>query len=193
MNEQQQNLNRVEKKISQHILDYFKGKVDFVFHMQDLQDYVAQYARVAPDSPRRILRELKNKGKVDIELLSRSESRYLFKGFDGVKSEQNLLESLGYKDYGEYIKSPWWTEFKRGWLTRHERKCSVTGRRYGLMDFHHITYERLGNENDEDVILVCREVHDMIHRLIKVYGIPLAKAHLALIETESLFAEMMCK
>jgi hypothetical protein len=50
------------------------------FHMKDLTDFVLRRTdgKVAPDSPGRILRQMKRNGEIDYVLRSRSASLYQF-------------------------------------------------------------------------------------------------------------------
>jgi len=41
-------------------------------------------------------------------------------------------------------------------------KCQLCGFRYQL-DVHHLSYKNLGNEKDEDLLVVCRRCHNDLH------------------------------
>jgi hypothetical protein len=51
-----------------------------VFHADDLRDFVASFADVAPGSPDRVLRDLRKHGVVRYTLESRTKSRYRIDG-----------------------------------------------------------------------------------------------------------------
>lgn len=78
MNEQTENLTRVRDSIAPHIINFIKERSGREFHGADLQQYVAEHVNgfVAPGSPDRILRDLRKRGVVSYELLSRSQSLY---------------------------------------------------------------------------------------------------------------------
>lgn len=64
--------------------------------------------------------------------------------------------------YTEYIISREWM-LMRGWrLIIDKYKCQRCGRKREL-EVHHITYERLGRERDEDLVTVCVRCHNDIH------------------------------
>jgi hypothetical protein len=70
-------------------------------------------------------------------------------------------------NYAEYRDTEHWKRTRahirrraRGWCER----CKV-GKRD---DVHHLTYERLGAEQDGDLIGVCRECHEFLHGLQNV-------------------------
>lgn len=81
MSTHKENLGRVRKKIHGVVLRFFVGRsVPYEFYMKDLTEYVVDHVPCAPDSPRRILRELKADGVVLVANISRSESKYVFHG-----------------------------------------------------------------------------------------------------------------
>ena len=90
--------------------------------------------------------------------------------------KSNLI--LGEYTYHEYIDSPEWKD-KRWWmLIINKDKCSKCGR-YGhitfdekgnlipkvILQIHHKNYENLGNENQKDLIVLCKECHENEHRI----------------------------
>lgn len=67
-------------------------------------------------------------------------------------------------EYSQYLDSDAWKQRRthvrrrsRGWCER----CKV-GR---IADVHHLTYERVGNEDASDLIAVCRPCHEYLHGL----------------------------
>jgi DNA-binding PadR family transcriptional regulator len=78
MSEQTENLGRVRDSIAPHIIRFIRERAGREFHGADLQQYVASQVNgfIAPGSPDRILRDLRKRGVVDYELLSRSRSLY---------------------------------------------------------------------------------------------------------------------
>lgn len=92
---------------------------------------------------------------------------------------EQILETAGFKSLEEYHKSPCWDAFKIGYFSRHPKVCVITGVSIDI-DLHHITYERLGCEKDEDVMPVSHLIHELLHRLVKNHRVPLDQAHLVL-------------
>ena len=73
--EQHDNLDRVASKLSRPILAFCRQHEDF--HMEDLRAYLtALCCDFAPDSPSRILRQLRLQGAVDYEVTNRRQSAY---------------------------------------------------------------------------------------------------------------------
>lgn len=74
--EQDQQLARVGGRIADLVVAFCRQRVGAEFHVAELLGHVERYEQVAPDSPRRILGQLRRAGQVDVELVSRSRSLY---------------------------------------------------------------------------------------------------------------------
>lgn len=64
--------------------------------------------------------------------------------------------------YDKYINSDEWTNLKDNYFLTHEKICSACGS-LSSIDLHHMTYDRLGNEKDIDLIPLCDICHDQYH------------------------------
>lgn len=70
------------------------------------------------------------------------------------------------KEYSEYLHSESWTKTRD--RIRQERKvCEMCGSDKELQ-VHHLTYESIGNEKDEDLILLCKNCHYAVHKGVYV-------------------------
>ena len=79
MGEQKENLTRVSRKIAGVITAFYDIDRSRQFHMQDLQQYVKmKIPDTSPDSPSRILRDLRKKGVLDYKVIKRKDSLYQF-------------------------------------------------------------------------------------------------------------------
>ena len=67
--------------------------------------------------------------------------------------------------YEEYIQSDKWRERSDQAKERAFQACLLcnVGRKYKELHAHHLTYERLGDEPLEDLFVVCRDCHEMLH------------------------------
>ena len=76
MTEQTENLARVSDAIAQHVTAFVTSHDEF--HAADLREYVYRNVQgyIAPASPDRILRSLRQRGVIDYEVISRSKSLY---------------------------------------------------------------------------------------------------------------------
>jgi hypothetical protein len=73
------NLRRVADAIGASVVAFVEARLRLgvpEFTMTDLHQYVAAHHTTAPDSAGRILRDLKQRGRVNYVLVSRRQSRY---------------------------------------------------------------------------------------------------------------------
>jgi 5-methylcytosine-specific restriction endonuclease McrA len=76
------------------------------------------------------------------------------------------LAALQAMPYPEYLQSEHWRQTRRRALERaafHCRICGNGSRRNQPLNVHHLTYERLGQEADSDLIALCRTCHQTTH------------------------------
>lgn len=64
--------------------------------------------------------------------------------------------------YFEYLQTPEWQATRRQMLERALFRCQLCNAN-GLLDVHHRTYERRGEEWEEDLIVLCRRCHQKHH------------------------------
>lgn len=78
MNDQTSNLTRVSEAIAAHVTAFIASHIGKEFHVESLRRFVFEHTEgyVAPASPDRILRDLRQKGRVNYEVVSRSKSLY---------------------------------------------------------------------------------------------------------------------
>jgi len=77
---------------------------------------------------------------------------------------RDRLKALGFKNYRHYLlSSPAWQETKERYqASGRPQKCVVCHDPH--YELHHRTYKRLGQERLDDLIPLCREHHDQVHR-----------------------------
>jgi 5-methylcytosine-specific restriction endonuclease McrA len=66
--------------------------------------------------------------------------------------------------YEQYLQTPHWKRMREDELRAAGRRCQLCNRGSRILDVHHRTYERRGEELDEDLIVLCRECHDNFHK-----------------------------
>lgn len=64
--------------------------------------------------------------------------------------------------YKAYLKSPHWQAIRKRLYRAYEYKCAMCGSPKNL-NVHHITYENLGEEKDEDLTVLCQKCHSELH------------------------------
>lgn len=65
-------------------------------------------------------------------------------------------------NYREYIRSPEWRAKADAAKERAGHRCQLCNSD-GQLDAHHRTYKRLGNEEPEDITVLCRDCHAKFH------------------------------
>lgn len=76
MNEQTANITRVSANIAPHICHFLESHLNQEFHADDLRQYVSERTTIAPGSADRVLRDLRKRGVISYEVVSRSRSLY---------------------------------------------------------------------------------------------------------------------
>ena len=66
------------------------------------------------------------------------------------------------EEYQAYLKSPKWQATRKRLYRAYEYKCAMCGSPKNL-NVHHITYENLGEEKDEDLTVLCQTCHSELH------------------------------
>ena len=78
--EQEENIERVKSRIERPIMLFAAAVMrrrDPTFHMEDLRTWVRRsVTHIAPDSPGRILRLLRQANRLDYKVISRRDSHY---------------------------------------------------------------------------------------------------------------------
>lgn len=64
--------------------------------------------------------------------------------------------------YHGYLKSDVWKRKRKSAIEKAGYKCSLCGTAKNL-NVHHITYENVPFEEDDDLIVVCRQCHEKLH------------------------------
>ena len=65
--------------------------------------------------------------------------------------------------YEEYLQTPHCKGSREDKLRAVGHLCQVCNSGLGTLDVHHRTYERLGQELDEDLTVLCRACHSIFH------------------------------
>ncbi len=77
-----------------------------------------------------------------------------------IPDSQKELRAL---PYGEYLQTPHWKRKREDKLRAVGRRCQVCNHGPDTLEVHHRTYERLGQELDEDLTVLCRACHGTFH------------------------------
>lgn len=73
--------------------------------------------------------------------------------------------------YSEYMRSPEWRIKRERVLSFRGRQCEKCGcNDLTQLRVHHITYDRLGNEDMKDLRILCNDCHHKVHNLFDLQG-----------------------
>src|SRR6266852_2617962 len=99
-----------------------------------------------------------------------------FKSLQQRRWREAGLRKLGLtmQEYDKYLQLPHWQSFRKLMFAEQVKKhghnfcqnCGATPKeltRQTALHVHHLTYERLGNELLEDVMISCRSCHEKEH------------------------------
>ena len=92
--------------------------------------------------------------------LQRRRSKHRRKNKRKIKAPRPLQP----KDYRSYINSNRWAKRRIQYQFRNTNVCKICGAKD--VHLHHLTYERLGMEEDSDLIPLCAEHHDALHEFV---------------------------
>lgn len=68
--------------------------------------------------------------------------------------------ALGFKSYQEYLSSDLWIE-KKNHLIKKRKYCEKCGTDKHLMA-HHLTYDNVGNESENELMVICIPCHEKL-------------------------------
>jgi len=66
--------------------------------------------------------------------------------------------------HDNYLKSPKWQAFRKRILLRCDGFCENCFSKPNFLHVHHLTYERWGQEFEEDVLALCKDCHNGMHQ-----------------------------
>lgn len=81
----------------------------------------------------------------------------------GLHEAQQRSKQLADMPYQDYLQSDEWSRLRALVIGRAGGACERCRRTAGEWNVHHLTYERRGHENLEDLILLCRRCHAIEH------------------------------
>lgn len=78
------------------------------------------------------------------------------------ESYNNMLNTLKYMPYEEYLQTEHWLHFRNEALKWSQNKCQLCEKTHNL-NVHHKTYKNRGRETFNDIIVLCKDCHAKIH------------------------------
>jgi len=71
-------------------------------------------------------------------------------------------------EYSTYLQSEAWKKKRNEIMQRDNKQCRFCGQREALQ-VHHLTYKNLGNENEQELITLCKSCHKMLHDVMSIH------------------------
>lgn len=100
--------------------------------------------------------ECQTKTKQEQERIARSNAEH-------AEQRYQYLEWLRTMPYYEYLQTDHWKETRKSALKRAAFRCQVCNTNERTLHVHHRTYERRGQENPKDLIVLCESCHQTFH------------------------------
>lgn len=72
--------------------------------------------------------------------------------------------------YSNYIKSARWKAKRELVFNATGKYCKACGKANGILNVHHLSYDRLGRERLSDLIVLCKQDHDDLTKEWRAYG-----------------------
>lgn len=69
-------------------------------------------------------------------------------------------------EYLAYLRSSRWKEIRTDRLKAANYSCALSARHRSQLEVHHRTYDRVGCENAEDLVVLCARCHRRFHDLL---------------------------
>lgn len=79
-----------------------------------------------------------------------------------ISRKSQVKHEASYSQYNEYLQSSHWKDIRRQRLAMDGFQCSICGTAKNL-EVHHLTYERLGHEDLDDLVSLCKRCHAIVH------------------------------
>ena len=85
---------------------------------------------------------------------------------------RDRLEELQTMPYRLYLRTPEWRETRLAALIRAGHACHLNRSHTERLEVHHNTYERRGRERPQDLVVLCRECHELFHERLNLPPVP---------------------
>jgi hypothetical protein len=96
------------------------------------------------------------------ELYNNYRDQYSKRWSDIYKLQHRFQVQSWNEKYEKYLNSNEWKELRQRILNRDKYICQIC-KTNKAVQVHHLTYKRLGNEQDFDLISVCLPCHELEH------------------------------
>jgi hypothetical protein len=73
------------------------------------------------------------------------------------------------EEYYDYFESDEWKIKKNKLKSQRGNVCEHCGIEIKNLEGHHTTYDNFGDEDDEDIILLCKDCHNYMHQDLEFF------------------------
>jgi hypothetical protein len=80
------------------------------------------------------------------------------------REHQKKVMALCAMDYNEYLRTEHWRRRREQKIRQAEYRCELCNRSGVLLNVHHLTYARRGEELDKDLRVLCGGCHSTFHK-----------------------------
>lgn len=77
-----------------------------------------------------------------------------------LKTEEDI--KIPYINYRNYLQTKHWKNIRNKIRNKYNGKCQICCSTNNI-NVHNNTYERIGKEDENDLILLCQECHEIFH------------------------------
>ena len=92
----------------------------------------------------------------------------IIKNKDGIDKNRSFLLLSKLESYKDYLKTYDWNETRKVVLKEANYKCQLCGIKNVKLNVHHNTYENIGNEHRENLIVLCDDCHKKFHNIEQI-------------------------
>lgn len=157
--------------------DYKKScNLDHTTRQSSVQDVVKKYAKREAKKQRRSRKARKMTSVQQDENYHNARHRgpRRITQMKASRLPLNYPTSMSRNDYVIYLTSPHWVSFRDHYRSNNDYSCFVC--KGAADDLHHVVYTRIGCEEFDDVVPLCRSCHKHTHNAVKS-GVALKNAH----------------
>jgi hypothetical protein len=127
------------------------------------QEYHCQTCKEQKLAEELAWRERQKRRDKEIEAERRSRTQ------ESAKPTSEEVRRLKNMPYQEYLQSDHWKTTSRKMMRKSNFRCQLCSSK-GQLNTHHNTYERRGEEEENDLVVLCKRCHEKFHNIIPEEG-----------------------
>lgn len=84
-------------------------------------------------------------------------------GMDGSSRDDARCDSMRQMPYKDYLQTSFWQLIREWIIEKRGAKCQICNSTENI-NVHHRSYENLGDEREEDLVVLCQSCHEIFHK-----------------------------